>query len=459
MAGIGFELRKILKQNTLFGVFRAYTYAGVISSGSWILSIVGILLIGILSLPFVIPSVQVTQFQVSITYLIAVSLIITGPMQLAFTRFTSDRLFEHRDDLVFSNYHAVVLLVTAVAGLIGLLAAVFLFPDQSVGYRLLMVIGFVVVSNIWIAVIFLTGMKQYKQIVWTFLVGYGLTVGASLYLASWGLEGLVLGFVIGQICLLTGLSLLIYRAYGGPVFISFEIFQRRYLFPSLLLIGFLYNLGIWTDKFIFWYADGTGQQVIGPLRASVIYDIPIFLAYLGIIPGMAVFLVRIETDFVEFHEAFYNAVRQGSSLDHIEKMRNLMVQTIRVGLYEIMKIQAIAALLLFALGGPILRLLGISELYLPLLYVDVVAASLQVVFLGVLNIFFYLDRRREVLWLTAGFVVLNSAMTWVTLELGPTYYGYGFAGALLIVVMASIYMLDRKLEVLEYQTYMLQKSA
>jgi len=459
MAGIGFELKKILKENTLFGVFRAYAYAGVISSGPWILSIVGILLIGILSLPFVIPGVQVTQFQVSVTYLIAVSLIITGPMQLAFTRFTSDRLFEHRDDLVFSNYHAVMLLVTAVTGLIGVLFAVFGFPDQSVAYRLLMVVGFVVISNIWIATIFLTGLKQYQQIVWTFFAGYALTVGASLYLSGWGLEGLILGFVIGQISLLAGLSLLIYRSYGGPVFMSFEVFQRRYMYPSLLLIGLLYNLGIWADKFIFWYADGTGQQVIGPLNASVIYDIPIFLAYLGIIPGMAVFLVRIETDFVEYHEAFYDAVRDGSSLDHIETMRNMMVQTIRVGLYEIMKIQAIAALLLFALGGPILRMLNISELYLPLLYVDVVAASLQVVFLGVLNIFFYLDRRREVLFLTAAFVVLNSLLTWATLVFGPSYYGYGFASSLLIVVMASIYLLDRKLEVLEFQTYMLQKSA
>ena len=72
MAGIGFELRKILRKDTLFGVLRAYAYAGVISSGSWILSIIGILLIGILSLPFVIPGVQVAQFQVSVTYLIAV---------------------------------------------------------------------------------------------------------------------------------------------------------------------------------------------------------------------------------------------------------------------------------------------------------------------------------------------------------------------------------------------------
>jgi uncharacterized membrane protein len=458
MAGIGFELRKILRKDTLFGALRAYSYAGIISSGSWILSIVGILLIGILGLPFVIPGVQVTQFQVSVTYLIALSLVLTGPLQLAFTRFTSDRLFENRPDLVFSNFHSATLVTTVSSALIGLLLAFFAFPEQSVAYRLLMVAAFVVISNIWITVILLSGMKQYKQIVWTFLLGYAATVGIALYLASWGLEGLILGFLMGQILLLAGLILPVYRTFSSPVFMSFELFQRRNLFPSLLLIGFFYNLGIWVDKFMFWYSE-TGQQVIGPLHASVIYDIPIFLAYLGILPGMAVFLVRIETDFVEFYNAFYNAVREGSSLDHIERMRNMMVRSIRVGIYEIIKIQAIAIVLLFALGGVILRSLNISELYLPLLYVDIIAASLQVVFLGILNIFFYLDRRREVLLLTVLFVLLNGVLTSLTLYLGPSYYGYGFAGALLIIVLVGIYLLDQKLDSLEYETYMLQGSS
>ena len=69
--------------------------------------------------------------------------------------------------------------------------------------------------------------------------------------------------------------------------------------PSLVAVGLLYNLGIWADKFMFWFFPPTSQPIIGALRASLIYDLPVFLSYLSIIPGMAVFLVRIETDFVE----------------------------------------------------------------------------------------------------------------------------------------------------------------
>ena len=53
MAGIGFELRKLLQRDSYSGLLQAYAYAGIISSGPWILSIVGILAIGLLSEAFV----------------------------------------------------------------------------------------------------------------------------------------------------------------------------------------------------------------------------------------------------------------------------------------------------------------------------------------------------------------------------------------------------------------------
>jgi len=72
MAGIGFELRKLLKRDTFSSLLQTYGYAGIISSGPWVLSIFAVLLIGFISLPVVIPPVLVSQFQTSITYLIAI---------------------------------------------------------------------------------------------------------------------------------------------------------------------------------------------------------------------------------------------------------------------------------------------------------------------------------------------------------------------------------------------------
>jgi polysaccharide biosynthesis protein PelG len=456
MAGIGFELRKMLRRNTLTGLMQAYAYAGLIGAGPWVLSIVGILLIGVLSLPFVLPTGLITQFQVSVTYLIAVSLVLTGPLQLAYTRFTSDRLFEERHDLILSNFHGVMAVVTLASVVLGALASLTLFRAQTPGYRMLMLAGFVVMGNIWIATIFLSGMKRYLSIIIVFLVGYTATTVSALALNRYGLHGLLAGFVSGQTLLLCGLLALIYRDYRSERFISFEMFTKRYRYPSLMLIGLLYNLGIWIDKFMFWYAPGTGQPVIGPLHASLIYDIPVFLAYLAILPGMAVFLLRIETDFVEYYDAFYDAVRKGASLQHIERMQRAMVESLRTGVWEIIKVQSMAALLLFAASPVLLRWLGIPSLYLPLLYIDVIAASMQVVFMGAINVFFYLDKRMIVLGLVGAFVAMNAGFTALTLGANPATYGYGFAAALLVTMLASLYLLDRKLDTLEYETFMLQ---
>jgi len=79
------------------------------------------------------------------------------------------------------------------------------------------------------------------------------------------------------------------------------------------------------------------RAVIGPLRASIIYDLPVFLAYLAIIPGMAVFLGAHRNRLSSSISRSYDAVREGGSLDYIEEMRDEMVFTIRQGLFEIIR--------------------------------------------------------------------------------------------------------------------------
>ncbi|CAN7577887.1 exopolysaccharide Pel transporter PelG [Trinickia sp. LjRoot230] len=456
MAGIGFELRKILKGQTLTGAARAYAYAGLISSGPLILSILGILMIGVMSLDYTIPRYAIVQFQVSVTYLIACSLIVTGPLQLSFTRFISDRLFEKRDDLVLSTYNGVVLISTLASGVVGFIAVAIGFRGEPLAYRMLMIAGGVVISNIWIAVIFLSSVKQYRQILFVFVVGYACTVAFSLSLNRLGISGLLAGFVAGHVVLLIGLSGLIYRNYRSTRFISFEMLDRRFAYPSLALVGLFFNVGVWLDKFMFWYAPSTGAQVIGPLHASVIYDIPVFIAYICVMPGMATFLVRIEADFVEYYDAFYDAVRSGATLRHINDMRDMMVTSVRAGLYEIVKIQTVVLLFVVVFGERVLSALHISTLYMPLLLVDVIAASLQVLLLGVLNVLFYLDERRTVLKICTAFVVLNGVLTGITLWMAPDFYGYGFALTLLILVATAVLLLDRIFLRLEYETYMLR---
>src|SRR5690606_12309239 len=143
---------------------------------------------------------------VSVTYLIAASLIVTGLVQLAFTRYVSDRMFERQLDRILSSYHAISLVTTAAAGVLGVLISWAYFGGLSMVYRLLMMMAFVILSHIWVASTFLASIKQYGSILLAFFLGYGLTVLGAVWLAKHGLNGLLAGFVVGQAILLMVLN-------------------------------------------------------------------------------------------------------------------------------------------------------------------------------------------------------------------------------------------------------------
>ena len=193
MAGIGFELRKLLKKQTYAGVLQAYAFAGLISSGPWVLSIIGIMLIGVFSLGLVFPQEAIAQFQVTVTYLFLISLVGTGLVQLSFTRFLADRIFEKKNDAILPNFNGLILVAVAASVLLSLPVAAFLFPEQTVLYRLLFMVGLAIMSAIWIATVFLTGMKHYRAIVLIFFMGYSATFGlAMLFRVPLGMDGLFL---------------------------------------------------------------------------------------------------------------------------------------------------------------------------------------------------------------------------------------------------------------------------
>ncbi len=454
MAGIGFELRKILSRDSYTATLRAYVYAGLISSGPWVLSIISVMVIGVMSLGVVVPELLIRQFLVSVTYLMASSLIFTGGAQLFFTRFISDRLFEKRQELILPNLIGILLVVTVSSGVLGFLLLSLLF-DQPFLYRLLMLANFVVLCNLWLTIIFLSGMKAYNRILLVMVVGYSVMVLCSFLLRFLKLEGLLLGLLIGHASLFFMFLFDILREYPARQLVAFDFFKRKQVYVSLLLTGLCYNLGIWIDKIIFWFNPSTSSHVIGPLRASMLYDLPIFLAYLAIIPGMAVFLVRIETDFAEWYDRVFSAIRGGETLQHIGQLKQQMILSVRQGLLEICKVQGLTVVLLFLIAPKLLAWLGISAFYLPLFYVDLIGVSIQVVFMALLNVFFYLDKRSIVLELCVIFVLLNAMLTVVSQQLGPSFFGYGFTLSVLACVLLGLVRLSSSLEDLEYETFML----
>lgn len=118
MAGIGFELRKILSRDSYTATLRAYLYAGLISSGPGAVDRQrdadrraeprrgGAGRAG----PAVPDHGDLPDGAVADLH---------RGLQLFFTRFISDRLFERKHEAILPNLVGVLLLVTLAAGLLG----------------------------------------------------------------------------------------------------------------------------------------------------------------------------------------------------------------------------------------------------------------------------------------------------------------------------------------------------
>jgi len=456
MAGIGFELRKILDKNTLFSVFEAYGLAGIISSGPWVLSIFALLAIGFLSVGWVFPSRAIEQFLLLVTYLMAASLIISGLFQLLLTRFISDLIFSKTESEIVPNLLGTMILTSAIAGLIGGVVLFFVTEIEPI-IKVVLFTALVLMCNLWLILVFLSGMKEYYRIFITMAGCYTLMVLLSYSLPSYGLLGLTLIFTFCQALITFIFLFFVIRDFPAKRLVSFDFLDRKKVFYSLLFCGFFYNLGVWADKFVFWFRDETSHRVIDFFRASYIYDLPIFISYLAIVPGMAVFMLRMETEFADACLKFYQAVREGGTLQSIYLLKDKMVLACRQSIYAVFKVQGMTLALLLIWAEDILVLLEIDLAYLHLLYVDLVGVSLQVLVMAILNVMYYLDKRYSALALTVFMAFGNYFLSQVTVNMGPAFYGYGFAVTMLLTTLIGLMALSRQFTTLEYQTFMLQR--
>ena len=457
MAGIGFELRKILREDRILSLTKVYGYSAILSSGPWVISILAIVLVGFIN---VINFGEVTdafRFQVVVTYAIALasSLIITGILQLPFTRYIADLIYNNREDEVLSSYFGAIFMSWFLGLPFVVPLYLWVFSEQSTIFILGAVSTFLVLCGVWISSILAASLKYYNGVVWAYFISYALIVLFSYYYGS-NIEMLIYIFFLGNTVLFITLMSFIIRSYDSSIFMKVDFFLAKNFYWSLAIAGLTYNLGAWVDKFIFWYHPDTGHIVIGKLHASVVYDMPIFLAYLSILPGMAIFFYRLESDFAEKYDLYYDSVRSGGTLTTIKRYKHEMIEVVRHAVHEILMIQGIIDIILFVSAPTVFEVLHIPQLYLGLLFILTIGAMLQIAFMSVLAILYYLDRKKVAMWLCISFFVSNTVLTLISINMGPSMFGYGYTVSLLLVFMASLIVIRNEMNRLDYETFMLQ---
>lgn len=456
MAGIGFELRKILQKDSYFSLLNAYAYAGIISSGPWLLSIFGILLLCIFIKLKGFAAHETLYFQSFVVYLISASLIVSAIFQQSYARYVADQCFVKAYHKIIPSLNGIFLVLISLSTFLGVVAMHAFFPALQLQLKLLVIATFVELCLIWTLTSVLSGLKVYKTILLSFLVTYALIFIIGYALRNFGLLGLFTGFFCGQFILLMVLIATVYQNYPSTELFSFDFFQYRNKTVLLVFTGLFFTIGVWVDKYIFWYHPSTGTSLHGILHYSLVYDMPIFLAYLCAVPGMAVFLLRIETDYMDAYQNLYQQICQGGTYAEIQAGLQNFQKTTRDTMLSVMKTQLFIQVSVMALGTLLFNFIHLPFFYLPLFYVLVLAVGLNVVFWALLDIFFYLDKLVRALCLTAVFMCSNAILTLISIHLGIFYFGYGLICSLLLTVILGFTFLNKDLKRLDYETFMLQ---
>ncbi len=455
MAGIGFELRKLLVPRTYTGTLRAYLYAGVISTGPWIVSIVSIILLNLILQPVITESERVL-FSTTITHSYALALILTGALQYVLNRHAADLVSAETPDKIYPNAIAALVLTAFLALAVGGLLFGALTPEPLL-FKFAAISLFVYVSLIFVAANYLSVLLHYRGIVFGFLVGYAIGCAAAWFGASrWGLAAGLFGFATGHLLIFAVLLGCLRRELAGSAasLASWEFLGHFRRFPGLLVCGFLYNLGIWIDKILFWQLSAENQAVSGVLHASPEYDLAIYLSLLSIVPGLTVLFLRLETDFAGAFRRFFDATNRGGRLRDILAAKDEMIDSLRSGFLHLLSVQAIVTLALLIYADRIGDWLGIGALQEGIFRVTLIGAFLLMLFLALMTILFYLDDRKGALIACVTFAAANAGLSLATVLANEAWYGFGFVVAAGAAMFITAWRVNARIARFEYHVFL-----
>ncbi len=455
MAGIGFRLEKILSKNSYLNLLEGYAYAGVVTSGPVLFTIFSIAILSILSLGH-LPVNDIVVFRTLAVYIYGVSLITSSPAQMIITRYIADRIFIKDYKALIPAFVAIVSASIIIHAIIGVIACMYL--DLGFGTEIIAVILFINIGTIWIAMILLSAAKEFLRIVHSFMIGSFLSIVAGYLLGkSFGLFGLAAGFTMGQLLLVVLLMAQIFTEFEyrrGMEFYFLSYFRK---YTALAFIATFYNLGVWADKFVFWFSSQTNEHIHGFLYAAPAYDTPVFLAYLFIVPAFAMVTIRIETSFYVHYRKYFLCILEEHPYFSLEERRKNIAKDLYLGLGRLIVFQGTITLIAIVLASYIYEFIGLSPINLMVFQVVVLATFLQALLLPLLLLMVYFDFRLDAMLMSLTFFIANLVFSILSIKWGPSYYGYGYLIGCAFALFVGFILFNYRLKNLLYYTFVNQR--
>lgn len=455
MAGIGFALRNLARQDTISSLAAAAGHAAVIAAGPWLFTILSLAVITLISEPLAGGPV-LANFRVVVIYAFATSLVCSAPVTMVATRLVADALWLRRPEQVPPLLIGACIL--AVASVVpGALALVVYFHVPA-HLALSLLSASAMVALIWVALSFCGAVRDYNGVTLSFIVGLLIAVIGSILAAvrDLGAAFMVWGFVAGLSVTFLSLTLRVLATFPQPVTDPLAglkpLIAAFHRYRHLALGALAGTAGVWVDKWIFWFSP-VGEHVTAGLVHAPLYDSAMFIASLAMIPALASFVVRLETEFFERYQHYYAIIQGHGTIGQIEEARRRLAgYTLdNLVLITVTQVGICAAVVLLAPG--IVDALHLQFRQIAILRYGALGAVFQFILIAATSMLLFFDRRRLFVALQVLFLVLNAGLTLATLALGEDYYGVGYFASCLIVSFIAYLAADRTFTKLNYLTF------
>ncbi|MBV9507866.1 MAG: exopolysaccharide Pel transporter PelG [Acidobacteriia bacterium] len=456
MAGIGFELRKLMQRDDLLGIARGFGHAALATSGPWLFTVASLTAIVLLGTPFTVPR-EIDAFRLIVIYNFSFSLVLTGPLAVILTRYLADSI--HAKDV--SEVPAVMLggLALAYAASVPIAAALYMWLAHLHRVtRVAAVLNFLLIAGIWIVSVFLTALKNYRALTLSFASGIGIGIlCAAVFAAIWSTAGMLFGFNLGLALILFSLIARVLTEYPTRAHQPFAFLRYFRTHWDLALCALVYNLAVWADKWMMWLAPQHEFQI--GLVSFPDYESAMFFSYLSVVPSIAAFTVTIETGFFEKYVRFYSDIQRHAPYGTIERNHKDLIQSLRGGASNFLVLQGSICVLAILLAPQICELLGINFAQLGMLRFGLLGAFFHSGFLFLTIVLSYFDLRRINLANALLFLSTNTLFTLISLRLGFAYYGYGYFLSALVSFAAAFLAVSHSIQKLPYLTFVRTNSS
>lgn len=451
MAGIGFVLRKLLKQEDLSSYSSAFFHSMMAAAGPWIITILTLSAFFFLSQNLV-SQLSYTEFRLIILFNFSVSLVFAAPVANCSTRYLADILYSKRFDLGLGMLMGMLFILFIPSLPFSAIYYIY-FTEMSYEEKYQAILNFMLICTIWHVSIFISTLKYYRVLTLSFLIGMTLSLLFVVKFAdAASLSGMLGGFNVGLGFVLAALFALVAVEYPSQVKDLFHILPYFRKYWEIPLGFFLYAVGLWADKWIMWFSP---EAIILPnlMRMYPDYDTAMFVSYLTAIPAMALFLLIQETYFYEAYYRYFHGIQSNQNYDQIQKNHEHLTDTIINSSRQLTLLQFIVCISAIAFAPYLFSLVGIDFIQLSMFRIGALGAAFQILGLFIMVFLQYFDDRMSVLALQTFFAACNILFTLLTLYAGVPWYGYGFcAASILTFILAAIFLNDY-VSNLEFNTF------